>query len=966
MLQEIKLDDRSYQEIRDDAVKNIVKHCPEWTNHNASDPGITIIELLSSMTEDVINRLNIVPDKNYLAFLDLIGVQQRLPQPSSTEVTFYMSEGHQATDIKKSTTLIKKGSVVSTDPKGDEEPILFETVRDLYISNIKLLNVYSKSFNEYRQREDIIDNTSSFMDKKPFKPFSIDGSSDNIIQIYLSSKGFEAFNSSAKVTVLFRLPTTMRVFDIKYNFLENIRWEFYNGVSWQPLEIIYNHIISVDDKDADIISVTFKGGGEKLNLWVLEQFSQEEKYYIRGTVEEAPSWLNEFAVYEISIITSSDDDGLLPTITIHNDETLDLNSDIYPFGSRPKIDDKMRDEIFYINSDEAFGVPGTYVSIYFKQSLNPAYLIPKKSKNLRLVWEYSVDNNRWDILPVTDDTKQFTQDGTVSFEVPHNIKSIIIGGEEGYWIRCRMVDGDYGMEEQTIYDESVGRVVTTPSTLRPPALSKIIINYKKPREDIKDCWVLSNFKYKKIEFIKDIPVTLFESKGEREEALFLAFDSYLSEDYLSLYFDIDSDRDMGENIYTQQRVVEWMLLKDGKWIKLDDVVDMSEGLTTSGSVIIKLPQIDRLEKYILYMQEYERMWIKAKVKLNSLKKSPSINRILLNTVRVVQEETYYDELLGRSDGLPNLKFQLNYKNLSKAPVIYVGDDEYKAVDRFIDYSKDDKVFRFNGIDGIIEFGDGEFGTIPPLGENIYIKEYSITEGKRGNVNSGEITVLRESINYVDSIINYMPSINGEDGDTLQSLKKHAPLVLKTMDRAISVEDYELLSENFSPAIKRAKCIVNDGEVIIIPLTKTIIEDNGFINKKLLNDLRVYLKERSLLTVDPVVVSPTVIRLSVYMKLVYTIENYNISKVELQNRILNSANRYFDPHIGYNGDGFPLGKLISKSDFYNIIQNTDNNIFIDEIKFSINGSKKYESRVNLASNQLVKIDSVYIEELSYDR
>ena len=145
MLQEIKLDDRSYQEIRDDAVKSIVKHCPEWTNHNSSDPGITIVELLSSMTEDIIMRLNRVPDKNYLAFLDLIGVQQRLPQPSSTEVTLYMSDGHQATDSKRDSILIPKGSIVSTDPKGDEESILFETIRDLYISNVKLVNIYSKS-----------------------------------------------------------------------------------------------------------------------------------------------------------------------------------------------------------------------------------------------------------------------------------------------------------------------------------------------------------------------------------------------------------------------------------------------------------------------------------------------------------------------------------------------------------------------------------------------------------------------------------------------------------------------------------------------------------------------------------------------------------------------------------------------------------------------------------------------------
>ena len=964
MLEEIKLDNREYQEIRDDAVDSIVKHCPEWTNHNVSDPGITIVELLSSMSEDVISRLNRVPDKNYLAFLDLIGIKQRLARPSDTQVTFTMSEGHQASLDKKDTILIKQGSVLSTDPKGDEDTILFETTKDLYISNIKLLNIYSKTFNTYRQRDDIVDNMASLKKGETFKPFSSKGASDNIIQIYLSSHSFEAFANSAKITLVFRLPTTMRAFDIKDNFLQNIRWEFYGGLSWQPLGIIYDYFFTLDDKDADILSVTFRGENSEFIPWVLEQFSKDEAYYLRGTIEEAPEWLKEFSVYEISILTSSYDNGVLPNNCLHNDENLNLNNDIYPFSSRPKVDDKMKEEIFYINSDEAFEVGGTSVSIYLKQSLNPEYILPKEQGNLRLVWEYPIGEGQWNFLKVVDNTKLLTKDGKVEFVIPKDITHVDISGEEGYWVRCRLADGNYGAEEHSAYDEKSGTVVTTPSTLRPPALSKVTITYTKPREDIRDCQILNNFKYNHIEFIDDIPTNLFDIEGEREEAMFLAFDSYLSEDYISLYFDIDTSLE-NENLYTQQRVIEWELLKNGVWVKLDNVIDETDGITTSGSVTIKLPFIESLEKNILYIEEYERMWIKAKVKFNSLQNTPDIKSIELNTVDVIQEESYYDELLGHSDGLPDLRFELNYKNLSKPPIIMVGDDEFMAVDRFIDYSKDDKVFRFNGVDGVIEFGDDEYGAIPLLGESIYIREYSVTRGKSGNVGSGEITVLRESINYIESVTNYKPSQNGEDADTLNDLKRYAPSLLKTMDRAISIEDYELLCENFSPAIKKAKCISSDGEVIILPLTDTIIEDKGFINKKLLDDLRAYLKERSLLTVEPILVSPTIVIVVVYIKLLYTVENYNISRVELQNRILENSKVYFNPLTGYNGSGFPMGKLVNKGDFYSIIQNTDNNIFIDTIKFSLNGSRSLDTRVNLSSNQLIKVESVVIEELSYD-
>src|SRR2546421_737012 len=39
------LDDRSWKQIVDEAVRLIPRYCPEWTNHNASDPGVTLLDL---------------------------------------------------------------------------------------------------------------------------------------------------------------------------------------------------------------------------------------------------------------------------------------------------------------------------------------------------------------------------------------------------------------------------------------------------------------------------------------------------------------------------------------------------------------------------------------------------------------------------------------------------------------------------------------------------------------------------------------------------------------------------------------------------------------------------------------------------------------------------------------------------------------------------------------------------------
>ncbi|HLG16343.1 MAG TPA: baseplate J/gp47 family protein [Blastocatellia bacterium] len=67
------LDDRTYADLVEEARALIPTYAPdEWTNHNASDPGITLIEMFAYLTEMLMYRLNRVTDANVCAFLKLI------------------------------------------------------------------------------------------------------------------------------------------------------------------------------------------------------------------------------------------------------------------------------------------------------------------------------------------------------------------------------------------------------------------------------------------------------------------------------------------------------------------------------------------------------------------------------------------------------------------------------------------------------------------------------------------------------------------------------------------------------------------------------------------------------------------------------------------------------------------------------------------------------------------------------
>lgn len=66
------LDTKTYEDISEEMVASIPKYTDKWTNHNPSDPGITIIELLSWIAETTLYRMNRIPSGSYVNFLRLV------------------------------------------------------------------------------------------------------------------------------------------------------------------------------------------------------------------------------------------------------------------------------------------------------------------------------------------------------------------------------------------------------------------------------------------------------------------------------------------------------------------------------------------------------------------------------------------------------------------------------------------------------------------------------------------------------------------------------------------------------------------------------------------------------------------------------------------------------------------------------------------------------------------------------
>src|SRR3954466_7419391 len=86
------LDDRSYQQLRDELVRRIPVYAPEWTDHEASDPGVTLIELFAFLGENLLFRFNQIPETTKLAFLKLLQIPLRPATPALGLVAFTTKE----------------------------------------------------------------------------------------------------------------------------------------------------------------------------------------------------------------------------------------------------------------------------------------------------------------------------------------------------------------------------------------------------------------------------------------------------------------------------------------------------------------------------------------------------------------------------------------------------------------------------------------------------------------------------------------------------------------------------------------------------------------------------------------------------------------------------------------------------------------------------------------------------------
>jgi predicted phage baseplate assembly protein len=147
------LDDRRFQDLVDDAKRMVQQRCPEWTDHNVSDPGVTLIEAFAFMADELFYRLNRVPDRLYVTFLDLLGVRLHPASAASADLTMWLSAP------LDDEVLIPAGTEAATERTDVDDAVVFTTTTDLRIPPRRLDRVATQAADGDATLRDLSDGT---------------------------------------------------------------------------------------------------------------------------------------------------------------------------------------------------------------------------------------------------------------------------------------------------------------------------------------------------------------------------------------------------------------------------------------------------------------------------------------------------------------------------------------------------------------------------------------------------------------------------------------------------------------------------------------------------------------------------------------------------------------------------------------------------------------------------------------
>lgn len=206
--------------------------------------------------------------------------------------------------------------------------------------------------------------------------------------------------------------------------------------------------------------------------------------------------------------------------------------------------------------------------------------------------------------------------------------------------------------------------------------------------------------------------------------------------------------------------------------------------------------------------------------------------------------------LGNSTGLADQIYDLEEKVVDGSISMTVGIDTYLPVDTLAYSISTSEVFFASVTEQkkmSVIFGDNVNGKIPPISQPITV-DYYTSDGSLGNVGIGSITevvtiVAGVPIGFTLKVLNEVAASGGVDQEDIKILKKRIPLSIRTLNRAVTRQDYKDIAEMFT-SVQKAAVFFECGKTVDIYIAPI---GGGPASPTLLDDVTDYFEDKRMIT-----------------------------------------------------------------------------------------------------------------------
>lgn len=325
------------------------------------------------------------------------------------------------------------------------------------------------------------------------------------------------------------------------------------------------------------------------------------------------------------------------------------------------------------------------------------------------------------------------------------------------------------------------------------------------------------------------------------------------------------------------------------------VVDTTNGFTRPGVLRLVLPDADDIglpendpdvdvmagvgdrPPRIDDPEKGERLVGWMRIKARSKPETLALSWVGINAVEIEQRRTMRNIVIGTTTGGSDQRLQLPATSVdpeSLAIEVQRTDGLYEQwirTDELAAHGRNDKVFSLDPEAGVVTFGDGLRGAIPPRGAKVRAAQIRSGGGRAGNLPPASL----EAISHPRLAALQPAAIRGgEESETLDAAEKRIPSRLRHGDRAVTERDFRDLALE-TPGIDLARAIVmprfrpfqrlsnvpGTVSVMVIPTPPRLEAPHPRANRSLLTAVRDHLDARRLIGTELYVIGPEYLPIS---------------------------------------------------------------------------------------------------------